>query len=211
MRFNGKRVEDEWSTLINPGRTIPPQISALTGISNEMVIHAPPLRAVLQELSDFCGDLPILGHNVRFDLSFLQRANVLLTNDAVDTYELAAVLLPTATRYNLGALGQSLGILLPATHRALDDARVTHALFNFLYEKALALPIHLLAEFVRLSEPFDWGAGWLFSQVLAFPFPSAHPGPLRSRSRPGSTLRAARNQPGRTTSTQPHSFGSGRG
>lgn len=166
VRFNGKRIEDEWSTLINPGRPIPPQITALTGISNEMVIHAPPLRAIQQELADFCGDLPILGHNVRFDLAFLNRANLLVDNDFVDTYELASVLLPTSNRYNLGALGQSLGILLPATHRALDDARVTHALFNHLYEKALTLPLKLLAEFVRLSEPFDWGAGWLFSQVL---------------------------------------------
>ena len=166
VRFNGTRIEDEWSSLINPGRPIPPQITTLTGISNEMVMHAPPLRAVLQELADFCGNLPVVGHNVRFDLSFLNKANILLDNDVVDTYELAAVLLPTSNRYNLGALGQSLGILLPATHRALDDARVAHALFNYLYEKALALPISLLAEFVRLSEPFDWGASWLFSQVL---------------------------------------------
>jgi ATP-dependent DNA helicase DinG len=178
VRFNGKRVEDEWSTLINPGRQIPAPISALTGISNEMVIHAPPLKAVLQELVDFCGDLPVVGHNVRFDLSFLQRANVLMNNDVVDTYELAAVLMPSATRYNLGALGQSLGILLPATHRALDDARVAHALFNYLYDKALALPINMLAEFVRLSEPFDWGAGWLFSQVLRAR--SRQPVPARS-------------------------------
>lgn len=166
VRFNGKRVEDEWSSLINPRRPIPPQITSLTGISNEMVIHAPPLQAVLQELIDFCGNLPILGHNVRFDLSFLNRANILLDNEFVDTYELASVLLPSANRYNLGALGRSLGILLPATHRALDDARVTHALYNYLYEKALTLPIKQVAEFVRLSEPFTWGAGWFFGQVL---------------------------------------------
>lgn len=166
VRFNGKRVEAEWSTLVNPQRPIPPFVTQLTGITNEMVRNAPTLRSVLPDLVEFVGDAPVLGHNVRFDLSFLQRSGILAINDVLDTYELAAVLLPTASRYNLGALGQSLGILLPATHRALDDARVTHAVFMQMYEKALALPLELVAEFVRLSEPFDWGAGWIFSQIL---------------------------------------------
>lgn len=166
VRFTGHRVEAEWSNLINPNRPIPAMITQLTGISNEMVSHAPPVRAVIQELADFVGDSPILGHNVNFDLSFLKRTGILSLNDVLDTYEMASVLLPTSSRYNLGALGQALGILLPATHRALDDARVTHAVFVQLYEKALSLPIELVAEFVRLSEPFDWGAAWIFNQIL---------------------------------------------
>ncbi len=166
VRFNGHRIEAEFSTLVNPRKPIPPFITQLTGITNEMVRNAPPLSAILQDLTAFVGNLPVLGHNVRFDLSFLQRQNILQYNDTIDTYEIASVLLPTSSRYNLGALGQSLGILLPATHRALDDARVTHALFLQLYEKSLALPLDLIAEFVRLSEPLDWGASWLFSQLL---------------------------------------------
>ena len=149
-----------------PGRPIPPFITQLTGITNEMVRNAPPIKAVFRELADFVGDSPVLGHNVRFDLGFLQHQGILHFNEALDTYELASVLLPTASRYNLGALGQALGILLPATHRALDDARVTHAVFLQLFEMALELPIDLIAEFVRLSEPFDWGAGWVFQQAL---------------------------------------------
>jgi ATP-dependent DNA helicase DinG len=166
VRFNGHRVEDEWSSLINPNRPIPPFITQLTGISNEMVRNAPPLRAVLSELADFVGDAPILGHNVRFDLGFLQRAGVFHLNDVLDTYELASVLMPTASRYNLGALGQILGILLPATHRALDDARVTHAVFVELYQRALNLPLDLLAEIVRMGEPLDWDGNWIFSLAL---------------------------------------------
>jgi ATP-dependent DNA helicase DinG len=166
VRFNGHRVEDEWTTLVNPGRPIPPMITALTGISNEMVRNAPPIQAVIQDLAAFVGNLPVLGHSVHFDLSFLQKYRILLNNDVLDTYELASVLMPTASRYNLGGLASQLGILLPASHRALDDARCTHALFVNLYEKALQLPIELIAEFVRLSEPLDWGASWLFSTIL---------------------------------------------
>lgn len=166
VRFHGARVEAEWSTLVNPGRPIPGFISQLTGITNEMVRNAPPLRAVLHDLVDFVGDRPVVGHNVRFDLGFLQQKGVFTYNEAVDTYELAAVLMPTASRYNLGSLGQILGILIPNSHRALDDARLAHAVFHRLFEKALELPIDLIAEFVRLSEGLDWDAAWAFRQVL---------------------------------------------
>jgi DNA polymerase-3 subunit epsilon/ATP-dependent DNA helicase DinG len=187
VRFNGKRVEDEWSTLVNPGKPIPPMIASLTGISNEMVKNAPPIRAVIQALADFVGDAPVLGHNVRFDLSFLQRSNILMHNDVLDTYELAAALMPTASRYNLGGLAAQLGIMLPATHRALDDARCTHALYVQLYEKALQLPTELIAEFVRLSEPFDWGAKWMFTRLLRERWQKPAPAARAARAGVGSS------------------------
>ena len=167
VRFNGHRVEAEWSSLINPGRPIPPMITQLTGITNEMVRNAPPMRAILNDLADFVGTAPVVGHNVGFDLSFLQRYNILKLNEVVDTYELAAVLLPTSSRYNLGTLGQQMGILIPNSHRALDDARLAHAVFTRLYDKTLALPLELLAEFVRLSEPLEWGAAGCLSRFCA--------------------------------------------
>jgi len=166
VRFSGSRVENEWTTLVNPGKPIPSFITQLTGISNEMVRNAPPIKAVIQDLANFVGNLPVLGHNVRFDLSFLQQQNILLENESLDTYELASILMPCASRYNLGALGQQLGIPLPATHRALDDARVTHAVFLHLYEEGMRLPTGMVAEFVRLSELFDWGARPVFTQIL---------------------------------------------
>lgn len=166
VRFNGQRIEDEWSTLINPGRHIPENITQLTGIDDAMVRHAPRIADVLSELADFVGAAPVLGQNVRFDLGFLQRQRVLTLNPVVDTYELASVLLPTASRYNLGALGQLLGIPLPATHRALDDARVTHAVYERLLAMAVELPIDLLAEIVRLGEPLDWDGNYAFLDAL---------------------------------------------
>ncbi len=166
VRFNGRRVDAEWSTLINPGRRIPPFITQLTGINDQMVHEAPTLRAVLADLRDFAGDLPILGHNVGFDLSFLRKHGILTENGAIDTYELAAVLLPSAGRYNLGALGQALGVALPATHRALDDARATRGVYLRLLEIAKELPLPTLAEIVRLGEQVDWGGFSTFYNAL---------------------------------------------
>jgi DNA polymerase-3 subunit epsilon/ATP-dependent DNA helicase DinG len=166
VRFNGHRVEDEWSTLINPNRHIPEAITNLTGIDDGMVRQSPRLADVLDDLAEFVGDSPVLGQNVRFDLGFLQKQRVLLLNDVVDTYEMASVLLPSASRYNLGALGQLLGIPLPASHRALDDARVTHAVYVRLYEMALELPLELLAEIVRNGEPLEWDGNYAFQNAL---------------------------------------------
>ncbi|MEJ5223685.1 MAG: exonuclease domain-containing protein, partial [Anaerolineales bacterium] len=162
------------------GRAIPPQITQLTGITNDMVRHAPRIQEVIEDLAAFVGDLPILGQNVRFDLGFLQKYRILGYNDIIDTYEMASVLLPTASRYNLGALGQLLGIPLPATHRALDDARVTHGVFLRLWDLMLELPLETLAEIVRLGEPLDWDGNWIFQQAMRLRSREA-PGPKRAR------------------------------
>jgi ATP-dependent DNA helicase DinG len=166
IRFSAHRVEGEWSKLINPGRRIPPFITHLTGITDQMVLAAPPIKAVLAELKDFVGDATILGHNVGFDLSFLRKQGILQNNDCIDTYEMASVLLPSAGRYNLSALGQVLSIPLPATHRALDDARVTRAAYLRLYEMALEMPLHLLAEIVNLAESSEWKGYHAFFEAL---------------------------------------------
>lgn len=166
VKFRGSRIEDEWSSLINPNRHVPEFITNLTGIDDAMLRGAPRLPDIARQLESLVGDTPIVGHNVRFDLSFLQKQIPFSYNEVIDTYELAAVLIPNASRYNLGSLGKELGILLPATHRAMDDAKVTMAAFNRLFEMARGLPLDLVAEIVRLSEPLLWDANYVFQQAL---------------------------------------------
>jgi DNA polymerase-3 subunit epsilon/ATP-dependent DNA helicase DinG len=166
VRFNGRRVENEFTTLINPGKHIPDFITGLTGIDDKMVREAPRLRDMTHELIAFVGDSPILGHNVKFDIGFLRKAGLFQFQQTIDTYELASVLMPTASRYNLGSLGQQLNIPLPATHRALDDARVTQACYVRLLDMARELPLETLQEIVELGNFVDWDAGWVFEQAL---------------------------------------------
>ncbi|HMZ42047.1 MAG TPA: helicase C-terminal domain-containing protein [Anaerolineales bacterium] len=166
VKFNGRRIESEFNTLINPGRHIPDFITGLTGIDDAMVRQAPRLRDIANDLLAFVGDAPILGHNVKFDIGFLRKAGLFEYQQTIDTYELASVLMPTASRYNLGSLGQQLNILLPATHRALDDARVTQAAYVRLFEMASELPLETLNEIVQLGDFVDWDAGWVFQQAL---------------------------------------------
>jgi DNA polymerase-3 subunit epsilon/ATP-dependent DNA helicase DinG len=166
VRFKGHRLEDEWHALINPGRPIPPFITQLTGITDQMVRAAPPIRVVLADFAKFVGNTPVLGHNIRFDLSFLRPYKILALNDSIDTYDLASVLIPNAGRYSLSALAQSLGIPVPEKHRGSSDAHTTWHLFLRLYEELSQMPVSLLAEVARLSEPVEWGGYWAFRQVL---------------------------------------------
>lgn len=156
VKFSEKRVEGEYSTLINPRKPFSGFITNLTGITNSMVLNAPLLINALPELVDFIGDAPILGQNISFDMAFLHKAGALRANPTLDTYELASVLMPSAARYNLGALASQLGVLQPATHRALDDARATQAVYVQLLELLEEQPIELVAEILRLSEGLGW-------------------------------------------------------
>ena len=193
VKFNGRRKEDEFTTLINPGKAIPDFITGLTGIDNSMVRNAPRLRDIAHELTAFVGDSPILGHNVKFDIGFLRKAGLFQYNQTIDTYELASVLMPTASRYNLGSLGQQLNIPLPATHRALDDARVTQACYVRLLDMARELPLETLQQIVDLGNFVDWDAGWVFEQAFQLRTKDGiQPKQTRSASSSKLTLGAAK-------------------
>jgi len=166
IKFKGQRVENEWSSLIHPGCRIPPFITKLTGITDQMVLNKPPIHEVLNTLEDFIGDLPVVGHNINFDISFLRKYKILDRNRLYDTYELASILLPDANQYNLISLASVLGIPFPTAHRALNDARATMGLYIKLIERAFNLPVNLLAEIIRLSDNIEWGAYWPFREVL---------------------------------------------
>ena len=160
VKFSNEIVEDKFRSYVNPGRRIPAFVVQLTGITNDDVIEAPPLLEVLQQLEAFVGTAPVLGHNVGFDLGFVRKYGALQKNEHIDTMDLAAAVLSPARdrRYSLGALATELGVELPATHRALDDARVTHAVYLALMKLAEQLPMETIAELINLGKGTTWGA-----------------------------------------------------
>jgi ATP-dependent DNA helicase DinG len=166
VKFRGDEVLDTFSTLINPGRPIPPKITEITGLVDADVAAAPSLFNVLPKLSAWVRDLPLVGHNIAFDLGFLNKQRLFVNQLALDTFELAGILIPHAERYGLGALAREVGIELPATHRALDDAKVAHALYLKMFERACDIPIKTLKEIVRFSERLDWPLRGFFEDAL---------------------------------------------
>ncbi|MDH7487966.1 MAG: helicase C-terminal domain-containing protein [Anaerolineae bacterium] len=168
VKFRSREVLSTWSSLVNPSRPIPYRITQLTGIREEDVRGAPALASVLADLVRFVGNATIVGHSVQFDLAFLAKQGVLTNAEAIDTFELASILVPHAPRYSLDILAQTLGVPAAVHHRALDDAQTAMNLFNVLLERALALDVRLLEEIVRLTERSQWSLRHLFRDVLAY-------------------------------------------
>jgi ATP-dependent DNA helicase DinG len=167
VRFHGAQELETYATFVNPGRHIPSFITDLTGITDADVAHAPSIHQVLSDVRKFVGQDLVVGHNVSFDLGFLRRYNVLRNNGGIDTFELANVLVPHARRYSLSTLCEELGLeLADQAHRALDDARMTHALYVTLFERAKQLPKETLDEIIRLGQHVNWGARYFFKNAL---------------------------------------------
>jgi DNA polymerase III epsilon subunit family exonuclease len=132
-------IASTWSSLIRPGRAIPPDATAVHGITDAMVADAPPPATVAGELRAAIGDRTLVFHNAPFDLPFLivmlRDAGVPpLLNPIVDTLGLARGLFGTGSNA-LGQLASRLGLPVEAAHRALSDARTTAHLFLALAER----------------------------------------------------------------------------
>lgn len=149
-------ILDEYQQLVNPGRALAFRISQLTGITDKMLSQAPTWDQVRREVMTFIGDAPVVGHNIAFDLRFLNAHGVFPPGQPLDTFDLATMLLPGRPHYNLGSLAQHLGIPLDDAHRALDDARATARLFAALLEHGVYLPRPVHHTIARLLEGKSW-------------------------------------------------------
>lgn len=133
---------DTFSMFVNPGRKLEERIIELTGITQEQVDKAQSLEQILPELMRFLEDLPLLGHRVLFDYSFLKKAAVNqklpFEKQGIDTLRIARVFLPQLERRSLEYLCKYYEIPHIA-HRAIEDAEATSRLYQLLaaqyYEK----------------------------------------------------------------------------
>ena len=118
----------EWSSLVNPGVSIPPAIQALTGITNAMVRDAPPFAAVAGQVLAQLQDALFIAHNARFDYGFLKHAFAregrAFTARVLCTVRLSRRLFPDAGRHDLDSVIARHALSTDARHRALGDARV---------------------------------------------------------------------------------------
>jgi DNA polymerase-3 subunit epsilon len=132
-----ERITKEFHRLVNPGFFIPRRITEITGITNPMLIGQPNIRDVIQEFDDFIKDYIIIGHNINFDLSFLNRAyniylNKKLNSPSVCTLELSKRLLPHLRSHKLSYIADYFNITYNRLHRAKDDTFITYEIFKKL-------------------------------------------------------------------------------
>lgn len=125
-------------SFINPRMHISDRITGITGIDDAMVKNAPVIEDIFEELSGFMEDLPLLGHNILFDYSFLKCVAVSMNKDfeknGIDTLKLARRILPEAESKKLEFLCRYLQIDPGSSHRAFDDAHSARLLYEKLHE-----------------------------------------------------------------------------
>jgi DNA polymerase-3 subunit epsilon/ATP-dependent DNA helicase DinG len=167
VKFLDGEPVDSFSTLVNPGRPIPYEITLITGITDRDVIGMPAFDQVAGPLMRFVGLLPVVGHSVGFDLGFVRAQGLLAQNVGLDSWELASILLPGLPSYSLGALAARFSLPLASQHRALDDAQASGLLFRRLCDEAAGLPRAVLLEINRLGRDSGWPLAEVFADALA--------------------------------------------
>jgi DNA polymerase-3 subunit epsilon len=139
------RADDVLDRLVDPGRPIPPEATAVHGITDDMVAGRSKLPDVLVDLVRFAADTVLVGHDIAFDLAFLRRgeakAGVQLPQRVLDTMLLAAVLYPSEDKIDLETLAQHYGVAVLGRHTALGDALVTAELLVRMIPHLAALGI----------------------------------------------------------------------
>lgn len=140
IKIEHGEITDKFSQLINPGVPIPPNITDLTGITDEMVADKPHIDSVLPEFLEFCHGCAVVAHNAQFDCGFIRynaaELNLEFHNKTVDTLKLSRELFPNERKHSLDAICKRLGVSLENHHRAVDDATATAEIFLKFVELA---------------------------------------------------------------------------
>jgi DNA polymerase-3 subunit epsilon len=156
VKYRNGELAGTFHTLVNPGVPIPPTIVVLTGITQFMVVEAPLIGEALPAFLEFLSDTVIVGHNVRFDMSFLNAAAerlgyARLANTTIDTAALSRRLLRNEVRDNrLGTLAAHFRSPVEPNHRALEDAKATAHVFFELLARAGGIGVTHLDDLVKL-------------------------------------------------------------
>ncbi len=156
VRYLGGVETGRFQTLVNPVAAIPARITVITGISQAMVIDAPRIEEALPTFLEFIGNSVIVGHNVSFDISFLNAAAIRLgygrlPNRSTDTMRLARRLVRSEVRgLKLSSLAAHFGSPTTPNHRAFDDAMATAHVFWCLLERAGAIGVTHLDDLLAL-------------------------------------------------------------
>jgi DNA polymerase III subunit epsilon len=159
-RFSDGGLAQHWESLCSPDRKIPAYIIKLTGIDDDLLEGAPKFEALAELVLEFLADSVVVGHNVEFDLGFLnaelkRAGRAPIVNERIDTLSLAAKLVPGLRKPTLRAVAERLGVAEASRnrHRAGSDARVTGAVAVALIEQAWESGFRTLDDLKAVARP----------------------------------------------------------
>jgi len=167
LTADGAEPGENFTTFVDPGREVGATITRLTGIHDLDLAGAPSAAEAVARFAAFAGDGVFVGHNVGFDLSFLEQNGFAPGAPCLDTADLASMLLPSAPSYALQRLAADEGIVPESAHRALDDALTCAAVLGTLASRARALAPPLLEEARSYATAIGPAAEQFFADALA--------------------------------------------
>ena len=139
VQFDGKKVTEVFSTLIQPGTPVQPYVVGLTGINDEMLVHAPIFKDIAGIVDEMTKDRILVAHNLLFDMQILRtefaRLDIEYDRDGLCTDKLSRSVWPERLHYNLSSLCEMLSIPFNGEHRAENDALATTKLFGHLLKE----------------------------------------------------------------------------
>lgn len=155
----GGRVMAEFDEFVNPEEPIPYRIEKLTGISDAMVMAAKTIDEVLPRFLDFTAGAVLVGHNAKFDVSFIaenaKRLGIPFDRVYADTMSLSRILLPKLGNHKLDRVAKELDVSLENHHRAVDDAGATAGIWIKLCGMLKLQDVGNLAEISRVAHLSD--------------------------------------------------------
>jgi len=138
LHFSDFKIKNRFETLIKSNKKLPKIISDLTGIDDEMLETAPNFDDIHQDIQNsIIPDIPIIGHNISFDIDFLLEKGFELNNPRLDTLLLSRFFYPKFYHFNLSAVSSCFNISIDGAHRAMNDVEINLNLFLQLQKEVL--------------------------------------------------------------------------
>jgi DNA polymerase III epsilon subunit-like protein len=153
---NGFKITEEYSRVFKPNGEVPPNILGLTGISQQELDDAEPFSEYKAELQQKLKAAVIVGHNIVFDIKFLESCGLKFSGEAIDTLDLVQWILPTHHSYNLENLMHTFGISHKEAHRALADSKATLKLLEKLLQVYTGFSEKLQGEIQMLIKSYNF-------------------------------------------------------
>lgn len=167
-----QQIVQQFSQLVNPHQLVAPEVLALTGLTQAELDRAPDFKDITTKIQPLLKGRVFVAHNVEFDLPFLNAelsaaGSPIFSGLAIDTVELAQVLLPLAPSYKLTDLARYLNLTHDNPHQADSDADTTGQLLLVLLKRLKSLPTETVTQLAAIGQALAAQTNELFKWIAA--------------------------------------------
>ena len=151
IHFYKGKIAEKFCTTVNPGKSVSDHVLILTGIKQKELLSSPSLEKIIPEIKQFIENKPLVGHNIGFDISFLEKS-FSVNNITYDTFNLSRIYLPFISSHSLSSIVEYFKIPYDDAHRAGTDAEMTGKIFLDMFDLMTNLDPEILKKQLDIIE-----------------------------------------------------------